>query len=265
MIDNEVIDNLEIANESNDTIELDNNDADNISNDSTSEQSSLGSDSTSEAISNNDNSINTEQPGSKENSNEYLNFKALRQAKKQAERERDELAKKIEELSKSNSNQVSADDDIYEDDVAQTRREIKDLKNQWIAQQNQVKTKTIEEKLKSEFPDLETVVNEDNIEVLKARDPNFARIINRAPNDPDELYHRAVAAYTLIKKYGIYIKDNHEKDRARVEKNMAKPRPASAAAAKSSEGLSDFAEFANLNSEERNRAIMRLAKERANS
>jgi len=261
MIENEIVEENIIGGDdvSSDTIDDNNIYADNDDDNSNDKQSDE-SNSSSKVVSNDNNNTNNEQQR-----NEHLNFKALREAKKQAERQRDELAKKIEELNKSNNSKISADDDIYEDDITQTRKEIQDLKSQWIAQQNQIKTKIIEEKLKSEFPDLDTVINEDNIEVLKARDPNFARIINKIPNDPDELYHRAVTAYTLIKKYGIYIEDNHEKDRARVEKNMAKPRPASAAAAKSSEGLSDFADFANLSTEERNKAIIRLAKERANS
>ena len=46
---------------------------------------------------------------------------------------------------------------------------------------------------------------------------------------------------------------------------MAKPRPASAASSSSSEGLSDFASFAGMNTEERRAAIFKLARERANS
>ena len=203
--------------------------------------------------------------------NEQINFKALRQAKKQAEKERDELALRVKELSRvreddpydTSVDNTSDDDDI--DASSSNSRDIKELKRQWTAQQNQLKAKSIEEKLKSEFPDLEEVVTSDNIEVLKARDPNFAKIINRAPSDPDELYHRAVAAHTLIKKYGIYVKDNHVKDRARVEKNMAKPRPASSASAAStsSEGLSDFSSFAGMNEDDRRQAIFKLARERA--
>ena len=248
---------IEDNNVSTDTTNVDNTDSDNnVAN--ISDKRSFESDTSTETVSNDN--INTD---NEQQRNEQINFKALRQAKKRAEKERDELAKKIEELSNAKQNEVS--DDIYEDDISKTRKEIQELKQQWQQQQNQVKARTIEEKLKSEFPDLETVVNEDNIEVLKARDPNFAKIINRAPNDPDELYHRAVAAYTLIKKYGIYVKDDHKKDREKVAKNMAKPRPASAASSSTSEGLADFSDFSSMNSEERRKAIFKLARERANS
>ena len=263
-VDNTGVINSEVKDVSNNTVDGNNNDTDNNGVD-TGDKQSDGAGSSTVSDSNDNSSANNEQQGSIRDTNDQINFKALRQAKKQAERERDELAAKIKELNSINKSNVSEDDDVYEDDITKTRKDIQDLKRQWTAQQNQVKAQNIEQKLKAEFPDLESVVNEDNIEVLKARDPSFAKIINRAPSDPDELYHRAVAAYTLIKKYGIYVKDNHVKDRARVEKNMAKPRPASAASSSSSEGLSDFASFAGMNIEERRHAIFKLARERANS
>lgn len=249
---------------SNDSVDDNIASTDNVSNDTSDTQTPDVSDTADKVVANDNIDTNSEQQR-----NEQLNFKALRQAKKQVEKERDELARKVETFNTVNKQEVLQDDDTYDDDLSKTRKEIQELKRQWTAQQNQVKAQNIEQKLKSEFPDLETVVNEDNIEVLKARDPNFARIINRAPSDPDELYHRAVAAYTLIKKYGIHapdVKDDHKKDRDRVQKNMAKPRPSAAAASSSaSEGLSDFASFAGMNEDERRAAIYKLARERADS
>jgi hypothetical protein len=192
-----------------------------------------------------------------------LNIKAMREAKRKAEQERDELLNRIKELETSKNKFVDDDDDLYEDDITKTKKELQELKSQWQAQQNQAKVFQIEQKLKAGFPDLEQVVNDETIEVLKARDKSFAKIIDSQPQSVDELYNRAVSAYALIKKYGIYVEDNHKADRARVEKNMSKPRPVSTAAATPSEGLADFAQFAHLNDEERSRAINKLARQRA--
>ena len=207
--------------------------------------------------------------------NENLNYKALRQSKKQAEKERDEYALKLRRLEQfqlehsrvenskvENSKSEQSGDDLA-DDLARTRNEFRDFKAKWNKQQNQLKLINIEQQLKQNFPDFENVINEENIDVLKARDTNFAKATSKAIAEPDELYHRAVAAYTLIKRYGIYVKDEHQGDRARVAKNMAKPRPASASA--QTESLADFASFSTMNEEERRKAIFKVARERANS
>ena len=281
--DNDVntsVDNTSVDNTSVDTEELNSEETTDVSSNDTvnSDSTDSGSDSVADGDDQPDGAGLSTKPVSTDNSNNdseqqrntQANFKALRQAKKQAEKERDELALQIKAFNLSRKNEVARtsdteEDDVYEDDMSKTRRELKDLQNKIYAQENQVKAKSIEVKLKTEFPDLEAVVNEDNIDTLKARDPNFAKIINRAPSDPDELYHRAVAAYTLIKKYGIYVKDDHVKDRARVEKNMAKPRPAQSRTSTPSEGLADFADFVGMDDQERSKAILKLAKERANS
>jgi len=196
--------------------------------------------------------------------NEELNFKALREAKKQIERERDELKA---QLSRATAASANSDDDLYDDtsvdDISETKKELKELKNQWSAYQNQTKVVQIEQKLKKDFPDLESVVNDDSIDLLKARDKSFAKIIDTAPRSVDELYNRAVSAYTLIKKYGIYVEDKHIADKQRVEKNLAKPRPVSSASNSVSEGLADFAEFAHLSSKDKEKAIYNLARKRA--
>lgn len=256
---------LEVTeNVSNDTVDDNITSTDNVGNDISDTQTPVISDTADKVVANDNVDTNSEQQR-----NEQLNFKALRQAKKQAEKERDELARKIETLNAASKQEVSETEDIYEDDITKTQRDLKELKQQWAAQQQQIKFNNIQQQLRTDFPDFESVVNEEKIEILKARDLNFARITNRTPNDPDELYHRAVAAYTLIKKYGIHVldvKDDRKKDRDRVQKNMAKPRPSAAAASSSaSEGLSDFASFAGMNEDERRAAIYKLARERANS
>jgi len=193
---------------------------------------------------------------------DQLNFKAMREAKRQAELERDELVAKLKQFEAAKKVEPE-DDDIYDDDISKTRKELNELKSQWAAQQNQARIMQIEQKLKNDFPDLEKVVNDETIEVLRTRDKEFAKIIDTAPQSTDELYNRALSAYTLIKKYGIYVEDKHKADRDRVEKNLSKPRPVSTASSSPSEGLADFAGFAGLNDEDRQKAIYQLARERA--
>lgn len=186
-----------------------------------------------------------------------LNFRALRNAKRKAEEERDELYSRINESKKYKPV-------VNETELEKNRRDIRELKQSWQHQQDKVATENIERQLKETYPDLDNVINQDNIELLKARDANFSKMVNSSPTGPSDLYHRAIAAYSLIKKYGIHVDDKHVDARAKVAGNMAKPRPASAAAT-TSEGLADFSGFVNMNKSERRKAIFTMARNRANS
>ena len=191
--------------------------------------------------------------------NEKLNFEALREAKKQAELERDEMRAQLD--ARNNAPAVPPKD---ESELEMTRREVRELKQNWKNQRDTAEANKIESQLRETYPDLDKVINKDNLELLKARDKTFSKLVNSRPSGPDDLYHRAIAAYSLIKKYGIHVEDKHVDDRARVAANMAKPRPASAAATTNSEGLAEFSAFTNMNSEERRKAVFKLARERAN-
>lgn len=183
------------------------------------------------------------------NNSPASNFEALRESKQRIERERDELRAKLKERDSG---------------VDTSREDIKELKQNWVNQRNEVESNRIESQLRETYPDLDSVINNKNIEELKKKDKNFAKMIDSSSNNPNDLYHRAVAAYSLIKKHGIYVEDNYADDRARVSDNMSKPRPASSASTRTSEGLADFAAFSDMNTEERRKAIFKLARERAN-
>jgi hypothetical protein len=208
--------------------------------------------------------VSQTQPEAPVETPEQINFKALREAKRAVERERDELAAKIASSQKNTNDQPDANTSTAQESEAEaTKREIREIKESLRREREAAETRKIEAKLLETYPDLEKVVNMDNIEVLKARDANFAKLVASNPSSPSDLYNRAIAAYSLIKKYGIHVDDNHSDDRAKVEANMAKPRPASAAST-ASEGLADFAGFVNMNTEERRRAIFEMARKRAN-
>ena len=197
--------------------------------------------------------------------NAKLNFEALRKAKKQAEKERDELARKLKELEALKQESQPEDDLDYADDEVETvKKEINTIKKTLEQERFNNEVSRIEKRLQQEFPDIEEVINEKNIEVLKARDPEFAKIVSRPPSDPSEFYHRALTAYTLINKYGIAASSPEAtKNAERLQNNMNKPKSSSAAATSKSDALSELSQFADLPPEERRRAIIKLARERA--
>ncbi len=169
----------------------------------------------------------TESPSAK-------HFKAVRDLKERAERERDEAVKKAQDLEArfasqrtNQPEQEPADISLGNDELAEGKHlkavvnKVKKLESQIEQYKSQSSSSLVEARLKMEFPDIEKVVSKENIEILSMQYPDIADTINSSP----DLYKKAVSAYTLIKKLGIQPEDNYEQDRARAQINAAKPRP----------------------------------------
>lgn len=165
-----------------------------------------------------------EQPHEAEETREERNFKILRAAREKAERERDELAQQLARMYQQPAPQQQQEVNPNPDDLVEWKhvdKRIRDLENQIKGYQQQSQESIIEARLKAQYPDFDRVVSRDNIEILKAEYPELADTLNSSSN----LYSKAVSAYTLIKKLGIQQDDNSDVDRARLQKNMSKPKP----------------------------------------
>jgi len=169
----------------------------------------------------------TESPSAK-------HFKAVRDLKERAERERDEAIKRAQDLEaryatprNDQPSEQDTDFTIGNDELAEGKHlkavvnEVNKLKSQLKQYQSQSSSSLIEARLKMEYPDIEKVVSKENIEILSMQYPDIADTINSSP----DLYKKAVSAYTLIKRLGIQPEDNYQEDRARAQVNAAKPRP----------------------------------------
>lgn len=166
-------------------------------------------------------------------------FKAIREAKERAEQERDALMQQVMEYQKSKQAQSqpqqseppAVDDDINfdidEDGLVEGRyvkkvtNRIKKLEKMLHGYESQAKQQTIESKLKSQFPDFEQVVSKENVEMLNSQFPEIASSLR----DTSDLYSKAVSAYNIMKKFGIYREDPHSEERVKALKNTQKPKP----------------------------------------
>lgn len=171
-------------------------------------------------------------------------FKALRESKEKAERERDALMAQIMMQAQMNQKPVQQaqpqpveqvatemDFNIAEDalvegkDVKKVYNEIKSLRKQLEDFKNQNSQMTVEAKIKANFPDFESVVSAENVAMLNEQYPDIAKSLA----DTKDTYAKASAAYTVMKKFGIaqinqeYAMKQNEK--AKVISNIAKPRP----------------------------------------
>jgi len=155
-----------------------------------------------------------------------VNMANLRAAKEKAEQERAVLAAQVEELKKQQAEPVEkpapeyGDEDFVEG--KHLRKELEAIK----AQQQQFEATQRETaeaaELRRKYTDFTKVMTSANADKLQELDPETFMTI---ANSTASYYQRSVAAYKRIKELGIFVEDNHEKDRAAAQTNVAKPRP----------------------------------------
>lgn len=154
------------------------------------------------------------------------NFRALREAKEKAERERDEMLRVMAQI-QSQKKDEPVEEEIPGDPDSFVERKyidkkIKRLESELKNYQSQYAVSVTEARIKAQYPDFDNVVSQQNIDQLKSQYPVLADAIGSSP----DLYSQAVSAYTLIKKLGISPEDDtYAKDRERAKNNAAKPRP----------------------------------------
>lgn len=185
-----------------------------------------------------------QQEAPKPKSNEYN----IRQLRAKAE-ERDYYYRRAQELEalRNQPAQAPQEDDVEPnpDDLVEWKQ-IKKRFNKLEAEINHYKqqsaTSTAESRIKMQYPDFESVVNSDTIAMLREQYPELAATVN-ASND---LYTKASAAYTLIKKLNIAPDTQYASDRERATKNALKPRPLTSVSPQQGESpLSRANAFAN--------------------
>ncbi len=168
-------------------------------------------------------------------------FRELSAAKKKAERERDEYLRRIEELESRDHRQSAptpkeqAEEDesfhLGDDDIAEGKhiaKVDKRAQNKIRALEERLskyEAKTAEERaeaaLRTKYADFDKVVSHDNVAMLTEAYPELARTLHST----NDLYTKAVSAYTLIKKFGIYQESPFNTEKAVALKNVTKPRP----------------------------------------
>jgi hypothetical protein len=160
-------------------------------------------------------------------------FKTLRDAKDKAERERDEALSILRQQYQPQQ-QVADEDqeepDLAPDDIPEWRHVEKKMKNmeRRLQQYEQSNSQDIiYAKVKAQYPDFDSIVSRDNVEMLKDNHPEIAQTLNSSP----DLYAKAISAYKLIKQFGISQNPSIELDKAKAQRNAAKPKSAATVSA----------------------------------
>jgi len=186
------------------------------------------------------------------------NIRSLRESKEQAEYERDQLARYVENIKQQlggvQQQQPQNDIGISDDDYVEGRqlknvtKSVKQLESevqQWKQHSEEI---TAELKLNSEFSDFNDVVTADNVKALVKKHPELrSSVQGNAP-----LYSRGKATYKLIKKFmgektQQKVNKNNQK---KVQNNIGKPVSSSAVKDPQNSPLTEAGLMANGYNEE---------------
>ncbi|HVW99272.1 MAG TPA: hypothetical protein VHA52_02360 [Candidatus Babeliaceae bacterium] len=185
-------------------------------------------------------------------------FSELKAKAEKAERERDELLRKLyeREISSTGAKQQQqkieqaeedldfklADDDLADGKtVNKVDKKVKRLEQQLLQYQQQAALATTEARIKSQYSDFDKVVSKDNLDLLSYTYPELATTLNST----QDLYSKAVSAYMMIRNMGIYKEEVNSVEKKRIAENAQKPRLSPQIAAQSGSALSKANMFAD--------------------
>jgi len=180
-------------------------------------------------------------------------FRKLREARERAERERDEALKMIRQMEERQreATQPEPEEDMgfgSDEELAEIRhlkkiaKRQKELEKELSEYKKQATHMTAEARLKATYKDLDKVLTDENISELSKTDPDLMASIQYNP----DTYSKYSAAYKAIKRLGIYKEDKYEKERAKAQENIKKPRPLSSVSPQQGDSpLSKANAFAN--------------------
>jgi hypothetical protein len=185
------------------------------------------------------------------------NFRLLRERLEQEKRQREAMEKRLAEIEAQNKPKPMPEEDfdfeIGADEIAegkhltkvgrkmkQLEQKIAEVEQRRVDLQRQSEETSMISSIKADFPDIDKVVNETTMEMLRTKFPHIERAVKSSP----DLYGKAAAAYQAIKEMGIYVEDTYVSEKERVQRNVAKPKP-TAAVASSGSALSQADMFAN--------------------
>ena len=156
-------------------------------------------------------------------------FKAMRESADRAERERDDALRRLQEYERR-APEPELDIDainLKDDDLAegkhlkQLRDEVKRLRAEQKQFQKQSYESSAETRVRAQYQDFDKVMTVENLQVFSRMYPEMAKSIN-AGND---LYDKAVSAYQLIKKFGIYEDEPFAAEKQQAVSNTQRPKP----------------------------------------
>lgn len=157
-------------------------------------------------------------PQASKSSSPQESWKLLREKAERAEKRAAELEAALLEASarKQEAPEEDKSFSLDEDAIAEGKHV-----NHVNKKLQKLESQLIEARLKTQYPDFDSVVSSENIANLRAAYPELASTIHATT----DLYSKAVSAYTMIKKLGIAPQaDAFQAEKEMAQRNAAKPK-----------------------------------------
>ena len=177
-----------------------------------------------------------QQKQQQEQAQQQENMRSLREAKQEAERERNELLRRLEAIERNQRPAEPEEDlsiNIAPDDISTGAHLLKvDKRFKKIEQQYEERLRKVEERatqvaaeaqLRSQYPDIDKVINPDTVRAFNEAEPELAEAIGSYT----DFYRRPVAAYKAIKRSGIISSPEEIQAQRQLAVNAQKPRSTS--------------------------------------
>jgi len=159
-------------------------------------------------------------------------WKIVRERAEAAERRAEEAERLLQQYTRTanqsapESNEdldLSVDEDslVEGKHLSKVAKKIKHLEQQLRSYEQQSVVASTELKLKAQYPDFDNIVSGENLANLRAAYPEIAATINSS----NDLYSKAVTAYTMIKRLGIADVPGYEESKEVARRNASKPKP----------------------------------------
>lgn len=191
-----------------------------------------------------------QEPEKKPETNKEYNLRILRERAEKAEKRAQELEKERERYTQQqpqpqyqpepqyaqpqqqpqqSSFNLNVDDEAYVEGKhlkqysTAFKNEIDSMRQQMHQYKQQAAEAAAQAMLKTQLPDFDNVVNDDNLRTLRNIYPEDYNSIMANP----DLYGKARTAYNMIKHYGLI--EDYSQESQRIQENRAKPRAAASA------------------------------------
>lgn len=178
---------------------------------------------------------------------QFRAFKELREARDRAERERDELQRRIAE---SQQARPAPEDDLIDvlggsDDDLIERKHLKkfysSLEKKLEQKYKHAEERALEAQIRSRYPDFDTVVTNERVAQFTRDYPEIAQSLGASPDQ----YNKAISVYKMLKQFGYDKEAESEYTKQRVQSNAVRPKTAtSISAQRPSSGLQQADAFA---------------------
>lgn len=153
------------------------------------------------------------------------NMRALREKAERLQRQNEEYQRMIQEsqyqqqYAQQQQQPQAPEVDPGDDDLIEGKH-YKKLARELKQVQQQAYESAIESRIRSTFPDYDSVVNMQTIKALKESEPELAASLYANPN----FLEKAVGTYKAIQRLNLTPENTYDVDKAIAQKNAAKPR-----------------------------------------